>query len=173
MAEPDLAEIYSGPTSVMIDDADIGHTQGGVEVSVAPKNRMRNVDIYGDGVVEVIHLGDEVKVSAPLAEYTALTLQQGYSIGNDQTAAVTNKYMGLGRKAGFVYPDVDLKLSPTISGQTAHKVHLYKAVAIGTLQMKYAASDDRILKVDWQGKIDASKTDGQLIGTLMTAGTVQ
>lgn len=169
----DVDNIYSSPASVLIDDADIGHTQGGVEVNVAPKNRIRNVDIYGDGAVAVVHLGDDVKVSAPLAEYTAATLQQAHGPGNDQTGAATNKYMGMGRKAGFIYPDVDVKIVPTISAQAAHKVHLYKAVAIGTLQMKFAASDDKIMKVEWQATIDESKDDGQLLGTLMLAGTVQ
>lgn len=172
MSEPDLSKIYSGPASVLVEDADIGHTQGGVELSVAPKNRIRNVDIYGDGAVAVVHLGDDVKITTPLAEYTALTLPNAYAPGNDQTAAVTNKYLGLGRKAGFLYSDKDLKIAPSVSGQTAHKIHLFKAVPIGNFQMMYKASEDRILKVEWTGLIDESQDDGELIGAIALAGTV-
>ena len=169
----DLTKVYSGPASVLIDDADVGHTQGGIEATIAPKNRIRNVDKFGDGACAVVHLGDDVKVTCPFAELTAAVLQQIYQPGNDQTGAASNKYMGIGRSAGYLYSDVDLKIVPILSAQSAFKLHLYMAVPVGSLQQMFKASDDRIFKVEYQGLIDESKTDGQLVGTVMLAGTVQ
>lgn len=169
----DLTKIYSGPASLLIDDTDLGYTQGGIEATIAPKNRQRTVDIFGDSPVALVHLGDEFKVMAPMAELTAAVLQQIYQPGNDQTAAVSNKYMGIGRKAGYLYADVDVKIVPTISAQSAFKLHLYKASPVGQITQTFKASDDRIFKLEYIGLVDEAGTDGALIGTVMLAGTVQ
>lgn len=167
----DATKVECSPASVLIDDADMGHTQGGVELKVSPKSRARNVDAYQDSAVDLIHQGDEVKATLPMAEFTAAVLQAAYSPGNDQTGGMTNKFMGIGRSAGFVYPDVDLKIVPLLSGQSAHKVHLYRAVAMGDFSLNFAAKDDRIFKVDYQGLVDESQDDGQLIGAILLAGS--
>lgn len=169
----DLTNIFSGPATLLIDDVDIGHTQGGIEATISSKDRARNVDQYGDSPVAMVHVGDEFKTSAPLAELTADVLQQIYAAGNDQTAAATNKYMGIGRSAGYIIPDVDVKVVPILSAQSAFKLHMYKGVPVGNLSQMFKASDDRLFKVEYNGIVDESQDDGQLLGTVMLAGTVQ
>lgn len=164
----DFDNCVSGPADLLLDDDAMGHTEGGIEVTVTPNTRARNVDQFGSGECEIIHLGDEVRVMAPLAEWTAATLAAVYAAGNNQTAASSgSKYMGIGRSAGFIYPALDLKVVPLLSADAGKRFQFWRACPVGALTLTFDnAENDRLFESEFACLIDESKTDGELIGRM-------
>lgn len=166
----DVTALAHGPAQVQLADAEIGHTQGGVEATITPQNRARNVDQYGVGEVAFIHTGDEVRIMCPWAQVDAATLAEVYNPGNDQTSGGSSgaeTYMGIGRSAGYIYTTQDMKIIPRLAAQAAKRLQFYKTTPIGEFsQMLNGGEDDRVFEVEFAALIDTSKTDGELIGKM-------
>lgn len=168
----DFDNVVAGPASLLLDDVELGHTQGGIEATFTPKNRPRVVDKFGESECAIIHQGDECRLSIPLAEWTAESLKAVYEPGNDQTGAGGDKYLGFGRSAGYIYQPADAKIVPILAADAGRKIHIYKAVPIGEIKLPFKAEDDRIFQTEWAGLVDESKTDGELIGKIYLSSTV-
>lgn len=168
MAAPDVSNVCHGPANVQIADTDIGHTQGGVEATISPQNRARNVDQYGVGEVAIIHTGDEVRIMCPWAEITADVLAEIYNPGNDQTGSSSGgDYIGIGRSAGYIYTTQDMKITPRLAAQANKRMQFYKTTPIGEFsQMFDGGESDRVFEVEYAAIIDPSQTDGELIGKI-------
>lgn len=166
-----VSNLTGGPAEFHLDDVRLSHTQGGIAFKCSPKQRMRVVDQYGSTPVDCIHTGDEVRVTAPMAEWTAALLAELYSPGNDQTAASTgSKYLGIGRSAGFIYTGGDVKVIPLLSANTAKKAQFYKCVQVGELEIMHNVEDDRVFKTEWAAlgtpETSPGTTDGQIVGKI-------
>lgn len=163
-----VSNVISGPATVTLTSTDIGHTQGGVQVKVTPKNRMRVVDKFGQGELAVIHQGDVVRCTCPFAEYAAETLAAIYNPGYDNTAAAMGaKYLGIGRTAGYIYTTQDMKITPRLSADALKLIEFFKATPVGEFEQMFDDKADRIFKVDFACLTDESQTqDGALIGTI-------
>lgn len=157
----DVTKIVGGPADVQIADVSISHTQGGVTVTVTPKNRMRTVDQYGESPVAVIHTGDQCKVTAPFAEWTAAVLAQVYDPGVNNVA-----YLGVGRSAGFLYTPADLKVIPFLTADAAKKAQFPKAVPVGELSLAFNNDDDRVFNAEFEILADPAAADGELMGKI-------
>lgn len=171
MATPSISNLAHGPAQVLMTDTEIGHTQGGVEATVTPQNRPRNVDQYGVSEVAIIHTGDEARVMCPWAEITADVLAEIYNPGNDRTgdgSSGTGDYMGIGRSAGYIYTTQDMKLVPRLSAQAEKKVQLFAVTPIGPFsQMFDGGETDRIFEVEFAALADVeNQVDGELIGRI-------
>jgi hypothetical protein len=162
----DVTKITGGPAELKLDDVRKSHTSGGISVKFSPKQRMRVVDQYGVTAVDCIHTGDEVRVTAPLAEWTANVLGNIYDPGNDQTGGAGAKYLGIGRSAGYIYSDVDIKVVPLLAADAQKLCQVYRGVQIGELELMHNVEDDRIFKTEWAGLGDPSKTDGELVAKI-------
>lgn len=164
----DYDNVVSGPASLLIDDIAMGHTEGGIEATITPQNRARNVDQFGKGECNIIHQGDQVRVKAALAEWTAQTLAAIYAAGNNQTTAGSgDKYMGIGRSAGFIYTAKDMKIVPLLEVDDGKRIQFYRVTPTGAFNITYDdASKDRIFDPDFTCLLDETKTDGELIGRI-------
>lgn len=166
----DVANICHGPAQLQLTDVEIGHTQGGIEATITPQNRARNVDQYGASEVAIIHTGDEVRIMAPWAEISAAVLAEIYNPGNDQTtsgSSATGDYIGIGRSAGYIYTTQDMKIVPRLAAQAAKRMHFFKTTPIGEFsQMFDGGETDRIFEVEFAALVDPTKTDGELIGRI-------
>ncbi len=169
-----ISNLTTGPAVVQIDDVDLAHTQGGVVVNITAQNRVRNVDQYGTSALDVVHLGDEVRVQAPFAEWTAEVLAEVYDPGTDQTGTGT-AYLGIGRSAGYVYGDSDLKVIPVLVADQGRKMQFWRAVPNGEMSIAHNTDDDRIFQIEFICMADpdgtntsnsASDKDGELIGRI-------
>ena len=160
--------ILSGPAQVQVDDVQVSHTQGGIVINVAPQNRMRWVDQFGEATpVDVIHLGDEVTVTCPFAEWTELVLQNIYEpgIAPDQSSS-GDEYLGIGRSAGYVYDTRNLKVIPFQTADQNKSAEFWRAVPIGEFEVGFTHDEDRIINTEFSCLADQSKDDGQLVGRL-------
>lgn len=169
-----LTNITGGPAQLQVDTVRLSHTQGGVGFKIGPKNRMRTVDQYGVTSVDVLHQGDDVRVTAPLAEWTAEVLAKIYNPGNDQTAAVGAKWIGIGRSAGFIYTDFELLIIPLLTADSAKRAQFWRCTPVGEFEIKHTPDDDRVFSTEWACMADpagSGSTDGQLIGKIQLAAS--
>jgi hypothetical protein len=168
----DASKIVSGPATFELASESIGHTQGGIQATITPNNRARVVDQYGTATVNVVHLGDTVRMTVPFAEWAAATIAEVYNPGLDMTAfASSPKYMGVGRKPGYLYTDQQAAIIPLTSADTGKFVMFWAVTPIGELQLMFNTEADRIFSTEFACMVDESKTDGELIGKIHLTGT--
>lgn len=165
----DTEFVTGGPAQLLLSDSVVGHTEGGIAVSIAPQNRARMVDEFGSSAVEQIHTGDEVSVTAPLTEWTADSLREVYEPGRDQLAIGSGSapYLGIGRTGGYVYVAQDLKVTPFLTADATKKIQLFRATSVGEISINHDADEDRIFSVQFRGLVDDERTDGELIGKVL------
>lgn len=160
----DCSQVLSGPATVSLGADTLGFTQGGVTVNIEPQTRGVVVDKYGETPCKMLHLGDNMRVTANLAQWVQAVVKAAYMAGQDGTY-----FVGIGRAAGYVYTPLALIVTPTVSADAVKAVYMHKAVSVGALELKFDHQDDRIFTVEWQGLLDATKTDGQQVGKIQTA----
>lgn len=169
MATPNVSNITSGPAQVTLATIEVGHTAGGVAFTITPQNRPRNVDQFGSGEVDMIHTGDECRMTVPWAEWTADVLAEIYDPGNDQTAGSATPYIGLGRSAGYIYTVQAAQIVPRLTADANKLVDLNRVTPIGEISFNHQAEDDRIFETEFACLVDESATDGELIGRIQVS----
>lgn len=158
--------LIEGPAVFQKGGVSLGHTSGGVNFDFKPNVRMQNVDMWGKAAINAINQGDEIKITVPLGEWTAATLQASFGSGNDQTASGSGAYMGLGRSAGFRYIPFAVAIVPVIAADAAKKITLWRAVPVGEIKLPFVADKDRIFETELQGLVDETQADGENIGKI-------
>lgn len=160
--------VVSGPAVLQKGSTPVsfGHTAGGIDLDIKPNVRMQNVDYWGKTGVNVINQGDDAKIKAPLAEWTALTIQNTYGAGNDQTALSSVAYMGLGRSAGFRLIPFLLTVLPLLASDALKKVTFNRAVPVGELKLSWIADKDRVFEMEYAALVDETATDGEVLGKI-------
>lgn len=166
-----VSNITAGPAQVKIgtaaSEAEVAHTQGGVSIRVAPQNRLRVVDKYGSSPVDVIHGGDEVRVTVPWAEWTREVLGKVYNPGlNDLTSSSGDEFLGIGRSGGYVYTKQSLLIIPFLAAHSDYMGEFYSVTPVGEFELVHNNEDDRVFNAEFCCCVDTSKTDGSLIGKL-------
>lgn len=167
MATPDVGNISHGPAQFQLNDTEIGHTAGGVVATITPQNRPRVVDQFGASEMDIIHNGDEVRMTVPFAEWTADVLSEVYNPGNDQTAASSGAtYLGIGRSAGYIYTTQSAKIIPRLSSLAAKRIEFHRVTPIGELSLNHVAEEDRLLEMEFACLTDEDQSDGERVGKL-------
>lgn len=169
----DFDNVTHGPAQILVDDAEIGHTQGGIQATITPHNRMRTVDQFGMSEVAVIHQGDTARITAPFCEWTAATLAEVYGGGNDQLSAGGDKYLGIGRVSGYVLDTKSIRIVPYESTMADKRIEFGRCAPIGEFQLMHNSEADRVFEIEYAALVDEEATDGELIGKLYldVAGT--
>lgn len=162
----DTANITGGPAQLQIGGSQVSHTQGGVSMKMSAKHRMRTVDQFGESPVAVIHQGDEVSITAALAEWTKEVLAEVYDPGDDKTAEATDPYMGIGRSAGYIYGKKAILIIPFATAQAANKIEIFQGSPVGELELAYNNDDDRVFDVEFVACIDETQDDGGFIARI-------
>lgn len=163
----DVSNLTGGPAEFLVDNVRHSHTQGGITATITPANRMRTVDQYGESPVDVIHTGDDVRITAPMAEWNASVLALIYNPGADSTSSgSTNSTLGIGRQGGFVYTKSNVKITPLLTADNAKKSEFFQATPVGEFTLNHNNDDDRVFEVEWVALVDPSQGDGRLIGQL-------
>lgn len=167
MSTPDFDNVIGGPAKCQLTATDIGHTQGGISATITPETRAVTVDQFGSAPCNIRHTGQTVEVTVRFAEYAADTLAEVLEHGNDQTAAVGAKYMGIGRTAGFIHTDQALEVIPLLTADAAKTLELHRATATGPVELTYDNQNDLIFETVFTGLIDESQdTDGEYMGKI-------
>lgn len=166
-----VSNVTGGPAQVKIgtsgSEAEIAHTQGGVSIRVAPQNRLRVVDKYGASPVDVIHGGDDVRITVPFAEWTREVLAQIYNPGlNDTASSSGDEYLGIGRSGGYIYTKKSLVVIPFLTAHADLMAEFYAVTPVGEFELMHNNEDDRVFNSEFVACVDTTKTDGALQGKL-------
>lgn len=169
----DVDNIRLGHCEATYNSVDLGHTKGGVEITLSQDVYEATVDKYGSSPVKTFDKGLRVEVKLTLAEYQLdimkAVINQAVKVegsGGTPVDAVT-----FGKEAGSEIAGALLTLHPIDGTSTQEDVSIYKAVPIGEVKLPYKIDEETTYEVTLLGLIDESKSDGNLIGKFGTAST--
>lgn len=163
----DIDNVKLGPCSVKFNNVDVGHTKGGVTVNYEPEYYDIQVDKYGNTIAEKVLIGESLKVTVPLAEYTLANMK--IAIPNATLAAGGDRYT-LGKDAGVRMSSAaaELVLHPLANdaADLSEDVVLHKAVVAEAVEWKYGNDGERLAEITFVALLDESKADGNRLGFL-------
>lgn len=162
----DFDLVMGGPADFQLAAVTLGHTFGGITATISPQNREVNVDKFGSSPVNVRHTGERVSCNVPLAEIVAAQIAEILESGSDQTAAMTAKYMGAGRSAGYIHTAQNLLIIPFLTADAQKQVELMRATAVGEFTVGFSVDDDRVHEVEFLALVDEALTDGELVAKI-------
>lgn len=162
----DVTNVKVGVCSVTFNGVDLGHTQGGVEVTYEPVYRDVMVDAYGETVVEKYLMGEKLTATVPLAESTIANLKN--AIPQSTFAGAANARITVGAKAGKKATDdaAELVLHPVVEGTRAFDVVFHQAYVGSTVTIPHRNDEEKIVEVTFEALLDESKSDGNYLGLI-------
>ena len=157
-----------GICDVTLGGSDIGHTKGGVELSITPDIHSVTVDKYGSSVVKAYEIGTAVEVKITCAEYQKDLIAKAIA-GSTLTAGSTKDQIGIGGTAGKELTASAMVLHPTAFGtSTDDDITLHKVIPMGTM-LPFKVEEETVYEATFMALIDESQTDGEMIARFGTA----
>lgn len=162
----DTTNVMLGPCTVSYNNVDLGHTQGGVEVSYEPIYKEVMVDKYGESPIQRYLIGEKMTAKVPLAEYTIANLRN--AIPHAEFAGAANARITIGKSAGqgTLSKAAQLVLHPINQGTRRHDVVMYKAVVTEQVVLNHKVDEEKIIEATFVAMIDESKSDGNYLGMI-------
>ncbi len=161
----DAAKIQLGVCSVTYKGVDLGHTMEGVTVVYTPDYHETSVDKYGTSVVEKFLVGERLKATVKLAEFTIANLQaainQATLVGDDMVSmgSVAGKRASANAGLLVLHP-----LNSPANDTRQFDVSILKAVVTNELSIEHKNDGEKVLPVEFDGLIDEGRTDGNMLG---------
>ncbi len=162
----DILNVQVGVCTVTYNGVDLGHTQGGVEVSYEPTYHDVAVDKYGETVVEKYLTGEKFTAKVPLAEFTIANLRN--AMPQSTFAGAANARITLGNTAGVKAKAVayQLVLHPQIEGTRRHDIVMHKAYVSEQVTLNHKNDEEKIIEVTFQALLDETKSAGNYLGLI-------
>lgn len=163
------------------DEAFLGLTKGGCELTYTPEWYDLQVDRYGKSQTDAALVGESISVKIPLAETDmtkiemfAHTATRAYGGESTKSKLTFGRFPGyrLGQNAGR------LRLHPVAMGlDRAEDIIIYKAVNKAPLQLNYKLEEERIFSTEFIGMIQRKHINGAMLweigdSTIGTSGLV-
>ena len=152
----DSDNISIGPCYVYFGGRHIGHTFGGVSLSLTQNVFELKSDQFGETAVRVLDAGVALEVTVNLTEATFENLKMLFASATDQTTHLT-----FGKPVGGQISTAELILEP-IDGTSP--VQIYKAAPNigGAIEIAYS-NDQRVFACKFVGLIDDSRSLGDML----------
>jgi hypothetical protein len=143
---------WKGPTELTFRH--VGHTFGGVNVSIQQKAIELKSDQYGDTPVRTIDAGITINATVNMTEKTFDNLKMLFS-----SAEEDGSILKFGKPIGGQINTGELILEPTDGSEV---FHIYKAAAnIGkAVEIAYTADKQRVFACEFAGLIDDTRESG-------------
>lgn len=161
----DATNISMGPCEVYFKGSLLGHTKGGVTVTYTPEFYDIVVDKYGNTVVDKVLIGEALKATVPLSEFTVnnlLVAMPAAEVGGVSARATIGKDAGekMATNAGL------LVLHPIVNsaGDRSEDVVFYKAVVAEEVEIAHNWEGEKIIEVTFHALIDETKASGNRLG---------
>ena len=154
--------VRTGPFSIAVGGVALGCTEGDAEVNIEELGRERMIDEYGQGILDLIHLGTNMRVTVRIAEETAANLAIVFPMGLASSVSIYHGGYTPGRK----YSDQGALVLLTGLRDTTVQIGLCKGVVEpGSVQaIPLSSEEDRVYQVTFLGLIDTTKTEGKRVG---------
>lgn len=149
--------ISLGPCYVYWNGNHVGHTYGGVSVSITQTAYDLKSDQYGDTPVKSIDGGVSIEVTANLTEATFDNLRMLFASGSYSASPV--EHITFGKPVGGEITTGELVLEPTDGSEI---FQIYKAAANvgGAIEIGYTTDKQRVFACKFKGMIDNTRVSG-------------
>ena len=136
----------------------VGHTFGGVEVSMTQSAVECKSDEYGEAALKSVDSGTKMSVTAHLAEATFANLQMMFTTA--QAVGTGNKeYMTFGMPVGTELITGDLVLQPT-DGSSMFRIYRAAANVGSAINVTYDSTKQRVYPCKFDALIDTTRMSG-------------
>ncbi len=167
-----IQNVTIGPATLTYKGIVLGHTLGGAKLSYDRKFKELNVDQYGQSMVDMALISNDLRIEVTLAEPVVAQIQ--YAVPEaTYTTGVGGAKLALGSDAGVTLRQYagELVLHPQAkaTNDRTQDVTIYLAVAIDKLEMDYTVDKQRTYKVIFAGLIDETRGNGLRLGHIGTA----
>lgn len=162
------ANFKLGHAAVTVGGTDIGHTKGGVEVTINKSFVEGMVDKYGETPVKVWDTGTRIEIKAFFAE-SDLTKIALSTAGVTTVTGTTVDELNFGKIAGNEITGVEIVITPIHATAPADVWTFYKCVPISSPTFAYKIDEETVYEVSWVAIIDETKTDGNYLGQFGTS----
>jgi hypothetical protein len=146
--------ISIGPCHVYFSGRHLGHTYGGVTVSVTQSVYELKTDQYGETPVRVLEGGLRIEVTVNMTESTFTNLKVLFASATDNTT-----YLTFGKPVGAAITTAELVLEPTDGSSL---IQIYKAAPnIGeAVEIAYTTDKQRVYACKFVGLINDARAEG-------------
>jgi hypothetical protein len=150
----DSDNISIGPCNVYFAGRHIGHTYGGVSVSLTQNVYELKSDQYGETPIRVIDGGLVLEVTVNLTESTFDNLKMLFASATDQTT-----YLTFGKPVGEAISTGELVLEPT-DGSDVFQIYKAAPNIGGAIEIAYTTDNQRVYQCRFVGLIDDARPTG-------------
>ncbi len=166
-------EIRIGDVDLYLDlhdgtgEQSLGYTKGGVTFTIEREFADLTVDEFGSAPLDKALTGHKVMIKAILAQPSNVNLALAIPEGLSAHTALDSK-AGFGTKAGKLLSTLagELRMHPRANTPSNRNedVYIWKAVSVENIELGYKIDDQRTLEVTFEGLVDTTQPDGQLLG---------
>jgi hypothetical protein len=146
--------ISIGPAYVYFKGVHVGHTYGGVSMSVTQNTYELKSDQYGETPVRVLDAGLVLEVTVNMTEATFANLKILFASATDQTT-----YLTFGKPVGELVDTGELVLEP-IDGSEIIQIYNAAPNVGGAIEIAYTTDNQRVYACRFVGLIDDTRTSG-------------
>jgi hypothetical protein len=158
----DSDNISIGPSYVYFGGRHIGHTFGGVSVSITQNVYQLKSDQYGATPVRVLDAGLAVEITVNLTEATFLNLKLLFASAADHTT-----YLTFGKPVGGAIVTAELVLEP-IDGSSIFQFYNAAPNVGGAIEIAFTTDNQRVYACKFMALIDDSRPSGDQLFRLGT-----
>ena len=164
----DLTKVRIGACQVFYKSRDLGHTLGGVELSLDREFKDINVDKYGTTAVDKALTGQNFKAKVTLAQPDFYNLDVAMPESSAFDGAGGLDRVNIGTDAGFLLRGEGglLVLHPLNKAVSdfSEDINIYIAVSVETVEMAYKVDEQRVLAITFQALVSESYDSGRRLG---------
>lgn len=150
----DSDNISIGPCYVYFQGVHLGHTFGGVTVSVTQNTYELKSDQYGETPLRVLDAGLVMEVTVNMTESTFDNLKILFASAVDQTT-----YLTFGKPVGEVVTTGELVLEP-IDGSEIYQIYNAAPNVGGAVEIAFTTDNQRVYACRFVGLIDDQRVSG-------------
>ena len=150
----DSDNISIGPCYVFFAGVHVGHTFGGVTVSITQNTYELKSDQYGETPLRVLDAGLVMEVTVNMTESTFANLKLLFASATDETT-----YLTFGKPVGELVTTGELVLEP-IDGSEIYQIYNAAPNVGGAVEIAFTTDNQRVYACRFMGLIDDAKVSG-------------
>lgn len=150
----DSDNISIGPCYVYFAGVHVGHTFGGVTVSITQNTYELKSDQYGETPLRVLDAGLVMEVTVNMTESTFANLKLLFASAVDETTFLT-----FGKPVGELVTTGELVLEP-IDGSEIYQIYNAAPNVGGAVEIAFTTDNQRVYACRFMGLIDDSRVSG-------------
>jgi len=160
-----ISNLRLGQCDITYNNVPIGHTKGGVEITIKNDVTEVTVDKYGSTPVRAFHKGTRIEIKTTLSEYEFTQMEQVIN-----AATKSGSILKIGKIAGTELDGAELLLHPSNAGDTSTDVTVFKAIIIGDTKIPFQVDQETVYDVTWLALVSLDDADEDGNGFLIQFG---